>query len=231
MKKYLILLFALSAFLISGCQKEKLLAIHNKDQSLSYNSGNEVISQKIDGVKIKFEPTIYKIDGGPRYLVIGLTIENDSKKDIVIDNSMIAVSFQKNGSTENEFLKNSSKEDIQSDLNTKQFWSGLSRAFDRPTTYAGYFAKPLNDKQDEMKEKEKDANSMQDLNSVLVSDTIEKGGKIKRLVIPRANSIPHGIYTALVTIAGNKYRFQFKFDTDIEPQKKETPSQNSLLLN
>lgn len=226
MKKILLSVAIFSVVFISGCQKEKLSVIPSESQKLSYSSGDEVLTQKSDGILVKFTPKLYKMDENTRYLILGLTVENTSKEEVSINNSMVSVFFKRNGVTQNETMTNVTKEQLEGELAGKRFWMGVLGTMNRPTTYAEYYAKPITDQQKQVQEKQNDDKNLNNLSDILASDTIDPGASIKRIVIPRItpkfmekfDTIPHAIYTASISFGDKKMEFKFKFDID-ESQK------------
>lgn len=243
MKKFVFLVCFASLFIMTGCQKEKLSAILLPGQKLSYSSGDEVITQKIDSVSIKLTPHIYKVNDNERYLVLGLSIENNSKDEISINDSMVTEIFQRTTATKNETMKNVAKEQLEAEMGGKRFWMGVLGAMNRPTTYAEYYAKPITDQQKQIQEKQKDDQDLNNLSDILYADTVESGSSIKRIVLPRISNpgfgesltnIPHAIYSVSINLDGRKYIFRFKFDEDkplVVKKEEVKPSEKTSYLN
>lgn len=186
--KKLIITF-LFTLLLFGC-KESINTVPNKWQSVTYNSGSQVLNQKWDDIEIKFSP--HYLDDQGVVLACDFEIKNGSSEIVTVSNDEVVL--LKDGTP----LLKSSKEIIKF---STSFMSSYTESLDKQYRTYDPFSTESKDKYEEKKKLDNQ------LDMILIKDSIEPMGVIRRYIIPSGHSA--GNYMVILPVGEKRFEFSF----------------------
>jgi hypothetical protein len=188
MGKFFLPFLICGALLVSGCQQETVRLEPGSSQKVGREGEFAVISESIGGLTVQVSPVLIKLED-TQYLVLGLSVANESETNVVLNTNMVSVSLQREGLDTKEGMRNIHRSQLEREPSGLRTWL---------TTYLSpNKLKPQHN-----------------LKGILTADIVEKGTSIQRAVVPRLSEtsleIPKGVYVTSVKIKNKVFDFKFR---------------------